>query len=108
MGEVTKFDALSRRKVFSLLGLAVTTSVLLPSTLLTVEDAVAQQAQPPQPMTPPPPFGQPATPQTGTERRQERRTGRVKRRKSRRTTRQKGRTERRAVRRGTSSDTNKQ
>lgn len=108
MGEVTRFDALSRRKVFSILGLTLATSVILPSTILAVsDDAVAQQAQ----QTPPtqPSAQQPASapPETGTERRQERRTGRVKRRKKRRTARQKGRTERREIRRGT-SDTDKQ
>jgi len=107
MANISKFDALSRRKIFSLLGLAAASSVVLPSAILTVTDAAAQQSAPPQPSAPSP-FGQPATPQTGTERRQERRTRRVKRRKARRTARQKGRAERRAVRRGTNSDTKKQ
>ncbi len=91
MSETTKFDPISRRKVFSILGLTLASTVVLPSTLLTVAgDAEAQ------------PAGQPDEPETGTERRQERRTGRVKRRKSRRTARRKGRKERREMRRGTS------
>jgi hypothetical protein len=91
MTETTKFDPISRRKAFSILGLALASTVILPSTLLTVSgDAEAQ------------PAGQPDEPDTGTERRQERRTGRVKRRKSRRTARRKGRKERREIRRGTS------
>jgi hypothetical protein len=90
MAETTKFDPISRRRVFSILGLTLASTVILPSTLLSVSnDAEAQ------------PAGRPDEPETGTERRQERRTGRVKRRKSRRTARQRGRKERREIRRGT-------
>jgi hypothetical protein len=91
MTETTKFDPTSRRRVFSILGLTIASTVILPSTLLTVSaDAEAQPAD------------QPDEPETGTERRQERRTGRVKRRKSRRTARRRGRKERHEIRRGTS------
>jgi hypothetical protein len=103
MSEITKLDALSRRKIFTLLGLMVASTVLPSAALMMPEDAEAQPAQPSQP-----PAQQPANPppQTGTERRQERRTARVRRRKRRRTARRKGRSERRAIRRG--SDTNQQ
>ena len=72
-------DIVSRRKTFSLLGLAAAAMALaVPTTVLTVvsEEAEAQTA--------------------GMERRQERRGARTERRQTRRT----GRTERRAVRRG--------
>src|SRR3954470_24698295 len=66
-----KSEVISRRKALSLLGLA-TLSLTVPATVLMVSDANAQ-AQQPAPSAP-----------TGTERRQERRTGRVKRRTGRR------------------------
>jgi hypothetical protein len=82
-----KSDVISRRKTFSLLGLA-TLGLTVPATVLTVSDAEAQAQQP-----------VPETPVTGTERRQERRTGRVKRRTGRRAARRKGRAERGELRR---------
>jgi hypothetical protein len=75
MGEEIKSEMISRRKVFSLLGLAAGLALAVPTTVLTVSDAEAQTA--------------------GTERRQQRRTGRTERRQERRT----GRTERRQERR---------
>jgi hypothetical protein len=78
---------ISRRKALSILGLA-TLVLTVPATLLTVSDADAQTQQP-----------APAAPVTGTERRQERRTGRVKTRTGRRAARRKGRKERRKLRR---------
>jgi hypothetical protein len=67
-------DPMSRRNIFSLLGLAAV-GLAIPTTLLTVTDAEAQTA--------------------GTERRQARRAARTERRQARRT----GRTERRQQRR---------
>src|SRR5947207_5994163 len=63
-----KSEVISRRKALSLLGLA-TLSLTVPATVLTVSDANAQAQQP-----------APVAPMTGTERRQERRTGRGNRR----------------------------
>ena len=96
MSEEVKTNVLSRRKVLAFLGL--TTLSLTVPTVLTVSDAEAQQ--------PTPPTDAPAGPQTGTERRQERRIRRTERRQERRTrrterrlTRREGRRIRRAVRR---------
>jgi hypothetical protein len=87
MSEKVKSQMISRR-AFSFLGLAAALGFALPAEVLTASDAEAQ-AQTPTPA--PAPSG--AT--TGTERRQERRTGRTERRTERRT----GRTERRTKRR---------
>ena len=91
-----KSEVISRRSALSLLGLAAL-GLALPTTVLTVSDAEAQQ-QPAAPGAPPgaPP---PGAPMTGTERRQERRTRRVGRRVYRRKARRKGREERRKLRR---------
>jgi hypothetical protein len=99
MSEQIKSEVISRRKALSLLGLGTALSLAVPSTVLTVSKAEAQ-VPPPQPPQLPPllPGAQPVTPpgaQTGTERRQQRRTGRTERRQQRRT----GRTERRQKRR---------
>jgi hypothetical protein len=75
MSEKIKLEMMSRRRVFSLLGLAAALGFAAPTTVLTVSDAEAQTA--------------------GMERRQQRRGGRTKRRQERRT----GRTERRQQRR---------
>jgi hypothetical protein len=75
MSEKIKSEMMSRRRVFSLLGLAAALGFAVPTTVLTVSDAEAATA--------------------GTERRQERRGGRTERRQERRT----GRTERRQERR---------
>jgi len=87
---------LTRRGVLSFLGIAAL-SLAVPS-VLSVSDAEAQQPTPSDTTT--------AAPQTGTERRQERRTERTERRQERRTrrmerrlTRREGRRTRRAVRR---------
>ena len=69
-------EVMSRRRAFSLLGLAAAVGFAVPTTVLIVSDAEAQTA--------------------GMGRGQERRTGRTERRQERRT----GRTERRATRRG--------
>ena len=86
---------ISRREAFSLLGLAVALGFAVPSTVLTASDAEAQ-AQTSAPA--------PSGPQTGTERRQERRTHRAERRHERRA----GRHERRETRRGGGETTPKQ
>jgi hypothetical protein len=75
MGEETKLEMISRRRVFSLLGLAAALGLAVPTTVLTVSDAEAQTV--------------------GMERRAARRAGRHERRQERRT----GRTERRQERR---------
>jgi hypothetical protein len=95
MIETSEVEMISRRGVIRIVGLATLGLVATP-TLLTVSDAEAQgfiaiPAQTPQ------------TPETGTERRQERRTERTGQRQERRGKRQKGRTERRKKRRGTTA-----
>jgi hypothetical protein len=81
-----KSETISRRKTFSLLGLAAAFSLAVPTAVLSLsDDAEAQTTT--------------TTPTTGTTRRQQRRTGRTERRQERRT----GRTERRATRRGTAA-----
>ena len=84
-----KHEMISRREAFSLLGLAVALGFAVPSTVLTASDAEAQ-AQTAAPA--------PSGPQTGTERRQARRTHRAERRQARRTHRAERRHERRAGR----------
>ena len=65
MSEKIASEVISRRRAFSLLGLAAALGVALPTTVLTVSDAEAQTA--------------------GSERREERRTGRKERREERST-----------------------
>jgi hypothetical protein len=91
-----EIKSLTRRGMLSLLGVAAL-SLAVP-TVLSVSDAKAQQPTPPGTTT--------AAPQTGTERRQERRIRRTERRQERRTrrmerrlTRREGRRTRRAMRR---------
>ena len=94
MSERIGSEEFSRRKVLSLFGLAAALSIAVPATVLTPSQAEAQQ-------TAPPPAGgtaAPGAPQTGTERRQGRRTRRVERRARRRQARQSGREERRRAR----------
>ena len=109
MTEKRETEMLSRRKAFSFLGLAALSLAAAPTLLMTSEDAEAQTTAAP-------------TPQTGPERRQERRGQRQQRRQERRTARterrterrtnraerrtqrREGRTERRQERRGTSSN----
>jgi hypothetical protein len=110
MSEKRELEILSRRKFFSILGLAAL-SLALPSTTLMVSRAEAQAPS----ATPEAPSTTPTTgaPQTGrrqrrlvrrqarTERRQARRQARTERRQTRR----QARTERRQTRRGTSPAT---
>jgi hypothetical protein len=95
-------ETISRRRAFSLLGLAALSMAVSPM-VLTASDAEAQQPNTQNPQT-----GTTTTPQTGTQRRQERRTERTERRQERRTGRTERRTERsegRAERRGTTPST---
>jgi len=103
MTEQNETQTISRRRAFSLLGLAALSLAVSP-TVLMVSDAEAQQ---PSTQT-----GTATTPLTGTQRRQERRSGRTERRQERRTgrterrtERREGRTERREQRRGTTPST---
>jgi hypothetical protein len=104
---------ISRRRAFSLLGLGAALGLALPEEVLTPSDAEAQpQTTTPAPTTAP---GAPTGPQSDTERRQERRTGRTKRRTTRRTgrterrtKRRTGRTERRSKRKGKGETTKQQ
>ena len=86
MNNEIKSEMMSRRSALSLLGLAAL-GLAVPTTVLTVSDAEAQQP------------AAPTAPATGTERRQERRTRRVRRRVYRQKARRKGREERRELRR---------
>jgi hypothetical protein len=76
MSEKIEMELISRRRAFSLLGLAAALGFVVPTTVLTVSSAEAETA--------------------GMQRREQRRTGRHERREERRT----GRTERREQRRG--------
>jgi hypothetical protein len=88
MTEKITSGAISRRRALSVIGIAAL-RIAVPSTVLTVSNVQAEQA-------PSPPAQIPTTTkQTGTERRQERRTRRVRRRMARRT----GRKQRRQLRR---------
>jgi hypothetical protein len=84
MSAKIKSEAISRRSALSLLGLAAL-SLAVPATVLTVSETEAQQAAPPPP----------TAPQSGMERRHERR----KHRRERRHERRKHRMERRQARR---------
>jgi hypothetical protein len=75
MSEELKSEMISRRRAFSLLGLAVVLGFAVPTTVLTASDAEAQTA--------------------GMVRRQERRAGRRERRHERRAARHERRQERR-------------
>jgi hypothetical protein len=95
MSEEIKSHVLSRRSALSLLGLAALT-LAMPATVLTISNAEAQQPSPP--VAPPSQTPTTATPQTGTERRQARRTARTERRQARRTARAERRKARRTAR----------
>ena len=106
IGKITS-EMISRRRAFSLLGLAAALGFALPAEVWTAADSAAQaQTQTNAPA--------PSGPQSGTERRQERRTHRTERRHERRThrterrsERRKGRHERREKRHGGSEATEK-
>jgi hypothetical protein len=83
VAERNETEMISRRKAFSFLGLAALGLAAAPTLLMTSEGAEAQTTQ---------------FPQTGTERRQERRGARQERRQERRTYRTERRTERRTNR----------
>ena len=78
MSEKINSEMISRRRAFSLVGLAAALGVAVPTTVLMISDAEAQTA--------------------GMERRQERRAGRHERRQERRTGRHERREERRTGR----------
>ena len=99
MGECLETKRVCRRRALALFGYAAAFGLLASPALLMVSDASAQTP----PTTPAAPSTE--TPKSGTERRQERRTGRAERRQERRTgraerrqTRRTGRTERREER----------
>jgi hypothetical protein len=92
MTEQNGTEIISRRRAFSFFGLAALSLAVSPI-VLTVSDAEAQQ-----PSTQNPQTETTTTPQTGTQRRQERRTERTERRQERRTARTERRTERRTAR----------
>ena len=87
-----KSEVTSRREF---LGLATLGLAIMPN-LLMASDAEAQAGT----TTPPTSAATPPAPQTGTERRQARRTARAQRRAERRAARQTGRTERAQARQG--------
>ena len=91
MSERSEPKEVCRRSALAFLGYAAAFGIVTPSAVLTVSQAEAQT-----PATPTTPTTPPAdAPKSGTERRQERRTGRTERRQERLT----GRTERREERR---------
>ena len=89
MGERSESKRVCRRSALALFGYAAAFGLVASPAILMVSDAGAQTP----PATPATPSTE--TPKSGTERRQERRTGRAERRQARRT----GRTERREERR---------
>jgi hypothetical protein len=89
MGERSESKRVCRRSALALFGYAAAFGLVASPAILMVSDAGAQTP----PATPATPSTE--TPKSGTERRQERRTGRAARRQARRT----GRTERREERR---------
>jgi hypothetical protein len=93
MTEANETEMISRRRAFSFLGLAVLGLAISPA-VLTLSEAEAQQpsAQPPQ-------TGATTAPQSGRQRREERREGRRERREERREDRRERREERRSHRR---------
>jgi hypothetical protein len=85
MSNDSTMQCFSRRKVFSLVGIAATVCLAIPATMLTAADAEAQT--------------------TGMDRRQDRRVGRRERRDDRRQARHNRRDERRGTTTGSSSTT---
>ena len=94
MGERSEPKQVSRRNALAFFGYAAVFGLVATPAILTVSQAEAQTTT--APATPATPTTPPAVaPMSGTERRQERRSGRTERRQERRT----GRTERREQRR---------
>jgi hypothetical protein len=91
---MSETEVISRRRALSFLGLAVLAAAV-PAAILPISEAEAQQPSPP---TAPPAGAPPAGAQTGTERRQQRRTARTERRQERRMSRTKRRQSRRTGR----------
>jgi hypothetical protein len=90
MSERSEPKQVCRRNALTFLGYAAVFGLVASPAILAVSEAEAQTATPATPTTPPA-----DAPKSGTERRQERRSGRTERRQERRT----GRTERRQDRR---------
>ena len=110
MSEQSEQKRVCRRSALAFLGYAATFGLVASSAILTVSEAEAQTTTAPATTTPPA-----DTAKSGTERRQERRTGRTERRQERRTgraerrqERRTGRDERRDARDGTTSTTTEQ
>ena len=95
MSERSEPKQVSRRSALAFLGCAAVSGLIASSALLTVTEAEAQTTTAPVAPTSPPAD----TAKSGTERRQERRSGRAERRQERRT----GRDERRDARDGTTT-----
>ena len=93
MAQGSKAKQVCRRSVLALLGYAA--AGVFASAVLTASEAEAQATTTPTTPTTPPPTD---TAKSGTERRQERRTGRAERRQARRTGRPERRQERRTGR----------
>ena len=91
---MSETEVISRRRALSFLGLAALAAAV-PAAILPISEAEAQQPSPP---TAPPAGAPPAGAQTGTERRQQRRTARTERRQERRMSRTKRRQSRRTGR----------
>ena len=96
---MSEIEVISRRRALSFLGLAALATAVS-AAILPISEAEAQQPSPPTapPAGSPPAGSPPAGAQTGTERRQERRTTRTQRRQERRTSRTKRRQSRRTGR----------
>ena len=96
---MSETEVISRRRALSFLGLAALAAVV-PAAILPISEAEAQQPSPPTapPAGSPPAGAPPAGAQTGTERRQQRRTARTERRQERRMSRTKRRQSRRTGR----------
>ena len=105
MSERSESKQVCRRSALAFLGCAAAFGLVASSALLTVTEAEAQATSPAALTTPPT-----DAPKSGTERRQERRSGRAERRQERRTgraerrqERRTGRDERRDAREGTTT-----
>ena len=113
MAQGSKAKQVCRRSVLALLGYAAAFGVVASSAILTASEAEAQATT--TPTTPSTPLTPPTdTAKSGTERRQDRRSGRAERRQERRTgraerrqERRTGRDERRDARDGTTTEQKK-
>ena len=97
MTEKTEAKVISRRRAFSILGLAALSLAMAP-TVLTVSDAEAQQPSTASGTGTAPKTGATSAPQSGAQRRHERREARRNRRHERREARRERRQQRREAR----------